>query len=324
MKQVYGPETAGSVMTEAVPTCSPHSTRREVLDKLLGNLWEDIHYVYVLDDQRKLRGWIRITELVQLGINAKLSGITRRVSAKLAPGDDQERAIFLAVKHDLDAVPVIDNDGRLLGAVVARTIIDIMHDEHVEDALLSVGIRRGKGVNLVKLAQSRILPVVATRAPWLIVGAVAGISLGYIASLFEDALHETIALAYFVPVVAYIADSVGTQSEAITIRALATLKLSLGVYLLRELAIGLLLGLVLGTLGGLGAWVISQSSTIALIVGISLLIASMLATAMAALIPIIFKLLGKDPALGSGPMATALQDILSIVVYFLVAMLMIH
>lgn len=321
MQPKYAPESAGSVMTTAVPTCKPTSTRQEVVANLVGNLWEDLHYIYVVDDRTKLLGWVRIVELVQLAIDADIKSITRPVTAQLAPSDDQEMAVFLAVKNDLDEVPVIDDHGRLLGAVVARSIIDIMHNEHVEDALLSVGIRRGKGMNLVKLAQSRLLPVIFTRAPWLIVGGIVGVALGFVASWFESSLQETIALAFFVPVVAYAADSVGTQSEAITVRALATLKLSLGVYLVREVAIGFSLGTVLGVLGGIGAWLVTGAADMGLVVGISLLAASTLASALASLIPITFKSLGKDPALGSGPLATALQDIISIIVYFLVAML---
>jgi magnesium transporter len=319
MNRAYPAESVGSVMTSAVPTCKPSDTRQEVIGYIVGNLWEDVHYIYVIDDDRKLLGWVRISELVQKPAATRMESIVRRATAKLSPTDDQEMAVFLAVKNDLDAVPVVDQTNKLLGAVVSRSIIDIMHDEHVEDALLSVGIRRGKGMNILRLAQSRILPVILTRAPWLIAGAVFGIGLGYVSSRFETALQETIALAYFVPVVAFIADSVGAQSEAITVRALATLKLTSGIYILREIAIGAVLGVMLGVIGGLGALIISQSAGVAMVVGISLAAATTVASALAAAVPIFFKKIGKDPALAAGPLATAIQDVVSIIIYFLVA-----
>jgi magnesium transporter len=319
MNRAYPNESVGSVMTAAVPTCKPSDKRQEVISKLVGNLWEDMHYIYVIDDELKLLGWVRIAELVQQPANSRIERIIRRATAKLSPYDDQELAVFQAVKNDLDAVPVVDENNKLLGAVVARSLIDIMHDEHVEDALLSVGIRRGKGMNILKLAQARIFPVIVTRAPWLVAGAIFGIALGFVASWFEEALHETIALAYFIPVVAFIADSVGAQSEAITVRALATLKISPGIYILREVAIGVLLGILLGLIGGVGAAVISQSGVVAVVVGISLAAATTVASALAASVPIFFKRLGKDPALAAGPLATAIQDLVSIIIYFLVA-----
>jgi magnesium transporter len=323
MNRTYPAESVGSVMTAAVPTCKPSDKRQDVIAKLVGNLWEDMHYVYVVDDDHKLLGWLRIAELVQQPANSRVEHIIRRATAQLSPLDDQEMAVFQAVKNDLDSVPVTDETGRLLGAVVARSLIDIMHDEHVEDALLSVGIRRGKGMSILKLAEARIFPVIFTRAPWLVAGALFGIGLGFVASWFEESLQETIALAYFIPVVAFIADSVGAQSEAITVRALATLKLSPGVYILREVAIGIVLGLLLGLIGGVGAAIISQSAVVAVVVGISLASATTVASALAASVPIFFKKIGKDPALAAGPLATAIQDLLSIIIYFLVAIALI-
>jgi magnesium transporter len=140
--------------------------------------------------------------------------------------------------------------------------------------------------------------------------------------MFENTLQESVAVAYFVPVVAYIADSVGTQSEAITIRALATQKVKFVSYTLRELVIGLGLGVMLGALGAVGAAIIGRSLALGLVVGLSLLAASTIAAVLASVVPIVFKMLGKDPALGSGPIATALQDVISVLVYFIFATLL--
>jgi magnesium transporter len=322
----YPADSAGSIMSTQIPICNPTTTCGEAIKKLAQDVeWDDIHHLYIVDDGKKLLGYVRIAVLVQKPAATQLTDFIKPFGETLHAADDQEKAVFVSVKNDLDAIPVVNDNNQLVGAVTAKTIIDIMHNEHVEDVLFASGISRrsGEGMGLLQLATSRLLPVLKTRAPWLIIGAFVGIALGLVSSQFQAALEKTIALAYFIPVVAYIADSVGTQSEAITVRALATLKLNYLTYIGREIAIGFLLGIILGAMGAIGALIISGNVQIAVVVGASLVTASMLATTMASLIPIIFKKLGKDPALGSGPIATALQDILSIVIYFVFALIII-
>lgn len=241
------------------------------------------------------------------------------VDESLNPDDDQEKAVYLAIRDDKIAIPVVNKDGALIGAVTAHSIIDVMHDEHVEDTLITAGIR-GKTSHIVKLVSERSILIVKTRAPWLMFGLAIGLGLGFISSLFEDALKDTVAIAYFIPVVAYIADSVGTQSEAIAVRALATIKINYWLYLIKEFLVGILLGAIVGALGGLGAALISKNSEIGFVVALALFVACTIAAVLASATPMIFKLFGKDPALGSGPLATALQDAISVTVYFSIAM----
>jgi magnesium transporter len=309
-------------MSTEIPVCHQSVTAGEALKELARDVeWDDIHHVYIVDDAQKLLGYVRIAVIMQQSSAAPLKPFIKSFADTLKPDADQEEAVFIAVKNDLDAVPVVDAHGALLGAVTAKAILDVMHNEHIEDVLFASGIRHSKdGTSLLKLAEARLLPVLKSRAPWLVAGSVVGIGLGLVSSQFEHALEKTLALAYFIPVVAYIADSVGTQSEAITVRALATLKLNYATYLGREVTVGFMLGLLLGAMGGIGALLISGNGQVALVVGASLVAASTLATTVAALIPILFKAMGKDPALGSGPIATALQDVLSIVIYFLFAL----
>jgi magnesium transporter len=311
-------ESVGSILSTDVLTTTQDRKLSDILKDIAATSWDDIRYAYVLDEHRKLIGVVDLARSSRSHTDASVGELMTAPLVTVHPHADQEKAVLLTIKSDVTALPVVDSDGTFLGAVVARTIIDIMHQEHLEDALLSSGIR-GHGSHILKLATSRYKEVVKARVPWLIFGAAAGIGLGLIASLFEKTLQESVALAYFVPVVAYIADSVGTQSEAITVRALATLKIKPRSYMLREFVVGLVLGIILGTIGGAGAMLISGSFDIGLVVVVSLLFASTIASVLASLIPIAFKALGKDPALGSGPLATALQDVISVLVYFVVA-----
>lgn len=320
MQQPYPDESVGSIMSTAIPTCRIDDSLSDILHSLSVKEWVSIRNVYVVDKQKKLLGVIDLARLIQSDHKVKAHAIMQASLLYLHPEADQEKAVFMAVKEDVVTMPVIDHEGHLLGAVTAHTIIDIMHAEHIEDSLLTAGMRRGKS-KIFKLATERTGLIVKARAPWLIFGLAVGLGLGLISSFFEAKLQEVVALAYFIPVVAYIADSVGTQTEAIAVRALATMKVGIGRYLAKELLVGLVLGATMGVLGGLGAWFISQSAGIGLVVALSLFCASSLAAVLAAAIPIIFRAVGKDPALGSGPLATALQDVISVVIYFIFALI---
>jgi magnesium transporter len=318
MNNTYPAESAGSILSSRVLTTTPAHELKDILLAIAQDSWDDISYAYVLDTGKKLVGIVDLARFSKTNQNMRVGDFMTAPSVTLHPRADQEKAVLLAIEHDVMAVPVVDDAGHFLGAVIARQIMDVMHQEHLEDALLASGIR-GRGSHILKLATSRYGAVINARAPWLIFGAIVGLGLGFISSLFEETLAKNVAIAYFVPVVAYIADSVGTQSEAITIRALATLKINRAAYMLRELVVGLVLGLLLGVLGGIGASLISHSAEIGLVVGLALFAASTIAAVLASFIPIVFKALGKDPALGSGPLATALQDVLSVLIYFVVA-----
>ncbi|MEK7571199.1 MAG: magnesium transporter [Patescibacteria group bacterium] len=308
-------ETVGSIMSTKIPTCRPHDTHENILQQLAGNHWDSIHDIYVVDANDKLVGYLSLQTLLQSKKSTYASTLMQQISFSLKPDDDQEKAVFLAVKDDIIRIPVIDEAGRFVGVVSAHALINVMHDEHLEDSLLTAGIH-GKHSSITKLATSRIDLIVKTRAPWLLIGLTAALCLGFISSWFEESLTKTVAIAYFIPVVAYIADSVGTQSEAIAVRALATMKINYTIYLLKEILVGLMLGVLIGILGGIGAALIANSTTIGIVVALSLMVASTVASVLASLIPILFKIFGKDPALGSGPLATAFQDVISVLVYF--------
>jgi magnesium transporter len=315
MSNNYPAESAGSIMSRRVLVATPNQTLKDILHKIATESWDDIQYAYVVDHNNLLIGVVDIAKFAGGHNGMEIRDFMAEVVATIRPNADQEKAVHLAIANDISGVPVVDKQGVFLGAVVANEIIDVMHDEHLEDALLASGIRK-RGSSLFKLAKSRYVTVVATRAPWLIFGATAGIGLGYIVSIFEETLSKNVAIAFFIPVVAYIADSVGAQSQTITVRALATLKIKRAHYIFRELVIGVMLGVILGVMGMLGGMLISQSINVGIVVGLSLFAACTTASILASTISLALKALGRDPALGGGPIATAFQDIISVLIYF--------
>ncbi len=322
-KEQFIRESAGEIMTDRVPTCTCDDTFLSILGIITKNNWRTIDNVFVLNADRKILGVVRLASLSHSDPEVKAQELMEKVRYTANKDEDRETLMIESIKNDADIVPVVDKDGTFLGAVVAKTIIDTMHEEHLEDTIRASGINIDHK-SMLKLATAGIFEVIKARLPWIIVGIVAGLCLGLISSIFEGALNQYVALAYFVPVVAYIADSIGTQAEAITVRALATSKISYYLYLLREGLSGAILGAFVGLIGGIGALFIAKSTQIAFVVGISLFAASAIASVLASAIPMLFKSFGKDPALGSGPLSTAIQDILSVFIYFIIAVSILH
>jgi magnesium transporter len=155
--------------------------------------------------------------------------------------------------------------------------------------------------------------------PWLLIGLVGGFLAGGIASMFESALQQEIAIAFFLPLVVYMADAVGTQTETILVRALSYGKVSLSSQLMREGALGLLIGATIGGMATLGLLIFEGRGPVAIVVGLTLTATAVIATIVASLLPWALARMGADPALASGPIATVVQDLLSVAVYLGIA-----
>jgi magnesium transporter len=232
--------------------------------------------------------------------------------------DNAETVALLAVeRHDAD-VAVLDDSGRFMGAIPIGRLLALLHEEHVDDILRMGGLA---AFHPAPPKIGGIAQIVRARVPWLLIGLVGGFLAGGIASLFEAPLKNNIALAFFLPLVVYMADAVGTQTETILVRALAYGKVPIGSQLLREGAVGLFIGGIVGLSAGacLLAW--GGTRPVALTIAVTLALTAMLATLVASLLPIGLSRAGIDPALASGPVATVMQDILSVAVYLGVATL---
>jgi magnesium transporter len=308
------------VIARKVPTAKPTETVSHVLNFLAKEKWDDIETVYVISKDTELLGMIPIHNLLIAQKSEVMSKIMDHVKLKVGPHVDQEKLVIDAIHKDVTSVPVVDHENRLLGAVTADRIIDILHEEHLEDLLRFSGIR-GEGAMISELITAKLKHVIIARLPWIIVGLGVGLVASLVVSQFEDFLNKNVALAFFISMIAYMSDAVGTQSETLFIRSLTVARFNMVRYLVRELAVGVIMGSVVGVFAGIAAFVISNSIGVAFAVGISLLLSMSFATILACIVPLGLKSLGKDPAIGSGPFATALQDFLSITIYFVTALL---
>jgi magnesium transporter len=230
------------------------------------------------------------------------------------PDTDQETVAAVALAARTSVVPVADTGGRFLGIVPPLAIIDVLHREHDEDVRRLVGIteRAGAATSALTVSPRRRA---ASRLPWLLAGLGGCFLSAVVMAGFEHRLAETIAVAFFVPAIVYLADAIGTQTEAVAVRGLSLERLPLKAILVGELATGALLGLLLGALA-FPAIALLFGVRLAAAVGISIFAAGALASVIGLFFPWLLSRYGYDPAFGSGPIATIVQDVLSLIVYF--------
>lgn len=311
-------EPAGKLVTKKVPTVLESEKALKVMEKLATQEWETINVIYVLDEGN-LAGVIPIKKLVAASAATEMKDLMKAPIGEVFEHDDQEKAALSAVANDLKSVPVKDKTGKFLGVITADRIIDVLHEEHLEDFLRSSGIH-GKGAKILDLVNVGMWEVLKARLPWLVVGLLIGTTASFVVSRFEHVLNQNTSLAFFITMVTYLSDSVGTQSETIFIRSQALEKFNVFKYIMREFLIGGVIGALLGAIASIFAVLISGSIEIGIILGLSLFLSMGFSTVLACITPTILKALGKDPAVGSGPFTTAIQDTVSVVIYFSIAM----
>ncbi|MBE0447434.1 MAG: magnesium transporter [Actinobacteria bacterium] len=317
----YPPESAGSYMERVVPTALPEDTVAQVVQMIAKatRKWDSLTYVYVLDHDKRPVGVVTIEELYASSPSDTMSNIMRVNIEAVDPYMDQEQAAITAIRSDLDAAPVVDSKGRFIGAIDHDNILDILRYENIEDLLRLSGIHAERPI--VDIVRARITQLVRMRIPWLVLGLVGGMLATVVIGSFVHTLERELALAFFIPVIVYMSDAVATQTETIFIRSLSLEAIDVKRYLAREALVGVILGVVLSALLFMFAVLYLQQLSVAVVVGLAMLASISTAVFIAILIPWILSKFKRDPAFGSGPFATIVQDILSIIIYFAIATL---
>jgi len=312
-------ESAGRKMIKAVPLCYQEERILDVKKMLFEKIKEieTVNYIYVIDKEKKLLGVFSIKEIFRKPEGTKVKEIMDRRIIKVRPRTDQEKVAILALKNNLKSIPVVDKEDKFLGVVPSDIILDILHSENVEDFLKAAGIHSP----FKKLLNGSPLFLVKVRIPWLILGLLGGIFAAQIIGFFETPLMSYFILAAFIPLILYTASAVGAQTETLFIRSLVLdSRLEVKKYLLREIKASFLMALILGGLLFLiSIFWFSSSYYIGIILGISLFLTILMAILIGIFIPWSLQKFKKDPAVGTGPFATIIRDILSLVIYFSVA-----
>lgn len=323
----YPPETAGRRMTRNVPTAWPTEKVADIRKKLFkeAQAFETLNYIYVLDQAGKLVGIVSLKDIFQKPAEAKLTDLMKRDLIKVRPYADQERAAILALRHNLKSIPIVDKENYFLGVVPSDAVLEILHTEAVEDIFRFSGITRQGTGGLAQTLQAPVLVLAKLRLPWLIFGLFGGLFAAQIVNFFEGTLKIHFLLAAFIPLIVYMADAVGVQAQTLFIRSLAIdSRLDIKKYLLKEVKISLLIALILGILLTLISFLWSGLLSVGVILGASLFLTVICAGLIAILIPWLLQALKKDPAIGSGPFATIVRDVLSLALYFSIASILLR
>lgn len=299
-----------------IPRAAATSLAVDVRQGFVGSQAAAVAEVAVCEGDRLL-GLVSLEQLVAANPDTPLAMLIEGEPVAVGPDADLETVSLQAAHRGARTVAVVDDSGRFLGVLPPERLISTLEREHEEDLARLGGFLAGTGV--ARTASEEAVPRrLWHRLPWLALGlAGAMVSAGIVAS-FEEELETQVLLAFFIPAVVYMADAVGTQTETVVIRGMAV-----GVPLRRivrsELATGLVVGILLAASFFAFALAIWGNAGVAATVALALFVSASFATLIAMTLPYLLARLGRDPAFGSGPLATVLQDLLSIVVYFAIA-----
>ena len=302
-----------------MPRASPAARVGEVRAALSGRRFASVTEVAVVEGER-LVGVVGIERLLAAPDGAPVGELADTPEV-VSPEMDLEVATRAAARSGGRSVAVVDAEGRFQGLVPPGRLLCILELEHEEDVARLGGFL--SGASTARLASEEVvLRRLWHRLPWLALGLLGAMASALLVGAFEDDLRKQVLLAFFIPAVVYMADAVGTQTEAVVIRGMA-LGVPVRAVFARELATGLVIGALLGSLFfpfALAAW---GDARLAATVALSLAISCSVATVVAMALPYALARLGRDPAFGSGPLATVIQDLLSILAYFAIAILLV-
>ena len=280
-----------------------------------------VHSIYVVDDEDRLKGRLSLKDLLTTSTKTQISDIyIKKVDYVRVETKDVEVARIMQ-KYDLEAIPVVDELGRLVGRVTIDDIIDIIKEEADKDYQLAAGISQDVE------ADDSILELTKARLPWLVLALFGGFISVKVLGIFEPMMESHRMLLFFTPLIAAMAGNVGVQSSAIVVQGLANNSItgSLWNRLLKELSLSLLNGSILAGILILGShFLLGYEFIIGITVSIALLSVIVIASLIGTFIPIVLDKYGVDPALATGPFITTSNDIIGIIIYFTIAKLVLR
>lgn len=317
----YPEESAGGIMALEFVSVQQTATVAEAIEQIRKAAEEisEIYNVYVTDEHGILTGVLPLRQLIISSPTTKISAIMETDVMSVTSDMDQEEVANIVGKYDLVAVPVVNNQGNLVGRITIDDIIDVLEEEVSED------ISKMVGTDEEEIGETSALKVAGWRLPWIITSLCGGVLSGIIISRFKETLGPLLALAFFIPVITAMGGNIGLQSSSMTVRGLATGEIDMHHLmrrLWRELRIGILMGIICGGAVSLVVFLWLRNELLGIIVGGAMFCAITVAATLGILVPIFFNKLKVDPALASGPFVTMSNDITGLVIYFGLASLL--
>ena len=303
----YAEQTAGRIMNPTVFALSEDQTAGEAIGALQGSREvEMVFYLYIVDERRHLVGVVSLRRLLLVATETPLQRImtTDLISARV--DTDQEEVAQHVASYNLLAIPVVDEENKLVGIITVDDVIDIIKDEATEDIYRLAGVVGDEHVFTSARASLR------KRLPWLAVNLATATMAAFVVRAFQATIDEVVVLAVLMTIVASMGGNAATQALTVIVRGIALGELTWGnsrKTVFKEALVGLGNGLALGTVGGIVAWLMSGNLFLGLILALSMVINLLVAAIAATVIPISLRALRIDPALASAVFITTLTDV---------------
>ncbi|HRT45606.1 MAG TPA: magnesium transporter [Desulfomonilia bacterium] len=318
----YPEDTAGGIMQRELISALPNATVDEVIAEIrrLHTEIQNIHMVYVVDNRRMLVGTVPLVNLILSKPDATMAQIMDLDPMTVPVDMDQEQVANLFKRYDSMVMPVVDEQGVLLGRITVDDVVDIMEEEATEDMFMLAGAEED-------LLSSSVIRNASTRIPWLFVSWVGGVLATFLIRGFETTISKVVGLAAFMPIILGMGGNVASQAVALIVRGIATGASSTTNFksiVIKQIGVGILLGAMFGAmLGAIAFFLYPDELRISVVVALSILISMSLASFTGTLLPILFYKFDKDPAVASGPFVTTAMDIMGVAAYLGIAVALI-
>ena len=312
----YSEDSAGSLMAKELVKVNENWTILKCLKEMRKQAEKirNIHTIYVVDDNNKLLGLLSLRKLLVIENSTTITSIINRNIISIKTNKNNEDVANIMNKYDLIVIPVVDENDTLLGRITIDDILDFVKEEAEKDYQMASGISEDVEAN------DNIWNITRARLPWLLIGLTGGILGAKIIGMF-DLKNNLFELAFFIPLITAMGGNVGVQSAAIVVQGLANNNFkanNISNKLLKELGVAIFNGLICSTIILLVTLLIGCSMAISITVSISLLSVIIFAALFGTLIPLILEKYKIDPALATGPFITTINDILGLLIYFLI------
>jgi len=276
---------------------------------------EAIYYVYVIDDNSKLKGTLSLKKLLLSPSTASIKDILNTDVISVKTDTDSEEVANIMDKYDLVALPVVDSLGRLVGRITIDDVVDVIREEAGRDYQMVSGITEKVEAsdNAFELTRARI--------PWLFIGLLGGIFGAIVIGFYENDLHIYPEMAFFIPLIAAMGGNVGVQSSSIIVQSLAYDSLgveSIGKKLLKELGVASINGIILSSVIFLYNFFFTDSFALTITVSTALFAVIIFASIFGTFIPLLMNKFKIDPALATGPFITTVNDIMGLFIYLMI------
>jgi len=317
----YLPETAGSLMNSRFFAVLESSTAGDCILALRGLAsYELVFYVYVYDEVNRLTGVTSLRQLILAPPDKPVKEIMNTRVHRVNVNTPQDEVAKEVTVHHLLAIPVVDDTGELCGIVTVDDLIHVIQDADTQAMIKQATGRSGD--SKLNIMTKHFVEVARGRLPWLAVPFLGGLAAAYILSYFEHTMAAVIQLSFFMPMIFGMAGNVGSQAATVAVRGLATRTIHVRDWarlLFKEISVGMLIGGFYALCLSSYAYLVFDSSTLAFVVGISILSNITYAGVIAASLPLLIQRLGHDPAIGGGPYVLTAIDVLGVINYLFIA-----